>query len=185
MISLVDLDESHPLCRSSQDSDSFDLETQDHPVAGHDHDLVFITHESDADHRAVLLGDFDVDDPFSASTLKSVLLEGGPFSVPPFGDREQSSLFLRHRHADDSIPLPQLDTFHSRCRPPHGSDIGCCETNGEPVPRGEHGFVFAAGYGRGNQRIPLGDADGEDPSGHRIGKGGQGSFLHPSALRRH
>ena len=50
VIAFVDLDESNALRRPSQDPDSIDPQTQDHPVASYNHDLVFIAHKSDADH---------------------------------------------------------------------------------------------------------------------------------------
>ena len=124
-IPLVELDQPDALGVAADGAHRADLGADDHAAAGREHDLVVVGDLADGDDRPVALVGLDVDQALAAAVLGAVLGQQGPLAVAVGADGQEAGRVLvavGDDHADDLVPLGQVDPLDAVGRPAHRAD---------------------------------------------------------------
>ena len=132
-----------------------DREPDEDPLLGDQEKVIGFRHGRDADDRAVLLGDLDVDDARPAAPLVAVLGDVRPLAVALLGDRQERSRLLDEVHLDDDVVAPELDALDARRVPPHRPDVRLGELDPHAVPRAEEDLSRPVGDLRREELVAL------------------------------
>src|SRR5262245_2327933 len=162
-VALLELDDAHALGGAAGLADVLDLDANELASLRDQQELVGVRHRLDARHRAVLVGDLDVDHARSAAALEPVLLDLRALPVAVLGDRQQVRLLVDDVHLDDLVVvLLERDADDAGRVAAHGADVLLREPDAHALPRADEDLVLAARDAHREQGVPLLQVDRDD-----------------------
>src|SRR5208282_3149722 len=181
-------------------------------LVGDDHYVGILADLHGRDDRAVAVCGFQVDDALAAARRDAIFRERRALPVALFGNgehqrrdrfadvvalelfevvrfllellRDDGEIGLHGFHADDVVALREVHAVHAASGAAHGANFGLAEENRLAVVAREEDHLRAVGEFCADQLVARVEVDGDDAGRARVGKFGDGGFLHGAAFRR-